>query len=320
MKKPMKEKYFGCLLGLGVGDALGAAVEFISLEEIKKKYGASGIEDFDSWGGFEAGSYTDDTQMTLATTRGLIKSAKKQKKKGRWKPEFMVYKEYLKWLETQDDPSQVRAPGKTCLSALNSGKMGTMEKPFNNSKGCGGVMRVAPVGLAYEGANAFYIGAKTAAVTHGHASGYLSAGFLAELISYMKEDRDLREPIKKARQTLFLYEGHKETLEKMDEALELAQSRESVEKSVEKIGKGFTGEEALAVSVFCSLKFESDFTSGIKAAVNHSGDSDSTGAITGAILGAKLGKEAIPIHWIEQLENAKEIKNLAEKMYQVFSE
>lgn len=315
----MKEKYIGCLLGLGVGDALGAAVEFLSLEQIKDKYGASGIEDFDSWKGFEAGSYTDDTQMTMATARGLIKSAKKRNKKGMWKPSLLVYKEYLKWLEAQEDPSQVRAPGKTCLSSLRSGKMGIIENPINNSKGCGGVMRVAPVGLAYDRLNAFYIGAKTAAITHGNASGFLPAGFLAELISYIIKDRDLRESIKAARDTLFLYEGHEETLKKLDEAWDRAQNHESVEEAITKIGKGFTGEEALAVAVYCTLKFEDDFSAGIQAAVNHSGDSDSTGAITGAILGAKLGVTAIPKHWIERLENTQEIQGLGEEMFQIFS-
>lgn len=315
----MKEKFTGCLLGVGVGDALGAAVEFLPLVQIKEKYGDSGIEDFDSWGGFEAGSYTDDTQMTLATAQGLIKSAKKENKKGMWKPALFVYKEYLKWLKTQEDLSKVRRPGNTCLTSLRSGKMGTMEEPLNDSKGCGGVMRAAPVGLAYEGANAFYIGAKTGALTHGHASGYLSAGFLAELISYLKRNQDLEESIKNARKTLLLYKGCEETLDKVDEALSLAQSRDPVDQAVNKIGEGWVGEEALAVSVYCSLKFENDFSAGVKAAVNHSGDSDSTGAITGAVLGTKLGVKAIPEHWIEQLENTEEIQELAEKMFQVFS-
>lgn len=63
----MLNKYKGCLLGLAVGDALGAAVEFMSYAEIKRKYVEDGIQDFDGWGGFEAGSYTDYTQMALAT-------------------------------------------------------------------------------------------------------------------------------------------------------------------------------------------------------------------------------------------------------------
>ena len=80
----MKDKYTGCLLGLAVGDALGAAVEFMSLEQIKDTYGDSGIQDFDKWGDFDAGSYTDDTQMAIASALGLILSAKKINKKELW--------------------------------------------------------------------------------------------------------------------------------------------------------------------------------------------------------------------------------------------
>ncbi|MBD3414884.1 MAG: hypothetical protein GF421_10695 [Candidatus Aminicenantes bacterium] len=316
----MKDKYTGCLLGLGVGDALGAAVEFLSLERIKDTYGDSGIEDFDQWDGFEAGSYTDDTQMAVATARGLIRFAEKRDRKDVREPALLIYREYLKWLETQDDPPQVRRPGKTCLSALRSGKKGTLKKPINDSKGCGGVMRVAPVGLAFSGANAFYIGAKTAALTHGNASGYLSAGFLAELIGYLIESRNLRESIKRVRKTLFLYTGHEETLEKVDLALRLAEDRESIEEGIKTLGEGWLGEEALAVSLFCSLMYEDDFSGGIKAAVNHSGDSDSTGAVTGAVLGAKLGVMAIPENWLEKLENREMIRKLSQEIYQVFSE
>jgi ADP-ribosylglycohydrolase len=58
----------------------------------------------------------------------------------------------------------------------------------------------------------------------------------------------------------------------------------------------------------------------VTASVNHSGDSDSTGAITGAVLGTLLGKGAIPEGWIEKLENSQKIEALAEVMYRIFKE
>jgi len=316
--KNMKNKDTGCLLGLAAGDALGAAVEFMSLEQIKDTYGASGIQDFDRWGDFGAGSYTDDTQMAIATACGLIQSAKKVNKKELWAPVPYVYKEYIKWLKSQEDPSQMRRPGYTCLTALRSGNMGTLNKPINDSKGCGGVMRVAPVGLACDVDYAFNIGVQTAAITHGHPSGYLPSGFLAELIGYMAKDQDLQESIKKARQTLSFYGRHEETMEKVDEALQLAEKKEPIENGIEKLGQGWVGEEALAVSLFCSLIYEDDFSRAVKAAVNHSGDSDSTGAITGAIMGAKLGADAVPKNWVERLENAAYLQGLGEEMFSLF--
>ena len=55
-----------------------------------------------------------------------------------------------------------------------------------------------------------------------------------------------------------------------------------------------------------------DFAHGVRLAANHSGDSDSTGAITGSILGALWGEAAIPAHWLEQLELRKELEALAD--------
>ena len=74
-------------------------------------------------------------------------------------------------------------PGNTCLSALRGEEMGELQRPLNNSKGCGGVMRVAPVGLvADDDEQAFNLGCGAAAITHGHPSGYYSAGCFAAII------------------------------------------------------------------------------------------------------------------------------------------
>jgi ADP-ribosylglycohydrolase len=65
--KREKDQYLGCLMGLAVGDTLGAPVEFLFLSKIKRGYGENGISDFSGLGGFAPGSYTDDTQLSLAT-------------------------------------------------------------------------------------------------------------------------------------------------------------------------------------------------------------------------------------------------------------
>ena len=93
--------------------------------------------------------YTDDTQMSLATAWGCIEYGTNRKEEDPFDPALFVYHEYLRWLETQDDLSQRRAPGNTCLSALKSGRMGTVAQRINNSKGCGGAMRTAPQALHF---------------------------------------------------------------------------------------------------------------------------------------------------------------------------
>lgn len=316
--KLLISKYRGCLLGLTIGDALGAPAEFLRLQEIKKRYGKDGITDFHEWRGFIPGSYTDDTQMSLATAVGCIRAYQRWRNRGKCHPASVVHRRYLDWLKSQDDPKQRRGPGRTCLSALQSGKMGTIEEKINNSKGCGGVMRTAPVGLAFPPDRAFQEGAEYAAITHGHPSGYLTAGFLSGMISYIIEGKTLAEAIDLCIGQLIKYAGHSETLEKIELAQKLSVSQKSIEESIQIIGEGWVGEEALAISVYCSLKFSDNFERGTLAAVNHSGDSDSTGSITGAILGTLLGVELIPGKWVLDVEDSDKIKKISNDMFRIF--
>ena len=171
--KRNKNHFRGCLLGGAIGDALGQPVEFLTVEEIKKRYGDAGITDLQIGSSGKA-EITDDTQMTIFTAEGLLRAHTRGNEKGICHLPTMVYHSYLRWLHTQGYPKrddlgfiyngwllkieelhQRRGPGRTCLSALSSGKMGTIEEPINDSKGCGGVMRSAPVGLVCPRENAF---------------------------------------------------------------------------------------------------------------------------------------------------------------------
>src|SRR5439155_11342308 len=86
------------------------------------------------------------------------------------------------WLITQEFLHCRRAPGHTCLSALQARyRLATPENPINDSKGCGGVMRVAPIGLVSD--KAFDLACDAAALTHGHPAGWLAAGAFADIIA-----------------------------------------------------------------------------------------------------------------------------------------
>jgi len=316
--KLLIRKYQGCLLGLAIGDALGAPVEFLSLEEIKKRYGRDGITDFHEWRGFKPGSYTDDTQMSLATAVGCIRTYQEWRERGIRDSVSIVYQRYLEWLESQNDPKERRGPGRTCLRALQSGKMGTIKEKINDSKGCGGVMRTAPAGLAFLSDRAFQEGAEFAAITHGHPSGYLTAGFLSGMISYIIEGKTLAEAIDLCIGQLIRYEGYSETLEKIELAQKLFINQTPPEEAIHTIGEGWIGEEALAISLYCSLKFSDNFKRGTLAAVNHSGDSDSTGSMTGAILGTLLGVESIPRPWVQKVEESGRITKIANDLFSLF--
>lgn len=307
----------GCLFGLAIGDALGAAVEFDSLSAIKLKFGADGITDLHRWGGFPAGFYTDDTQMTLSTVEGMLAAHRRGQETGVFDWTGMVHRAYLRWLETQNDPHQRRAPGNTCLSALRSGKIGTPEEPINHSKGCGGVMRTAPVGLVFPPTDAFDHGVAFAAITHGHPSGYLSAGYMAELIAHLVAGRPLAEAVTRTTAHLITYPEHEETLAQVEQAQQSNLEGRPVEAAIRGLGEGWVGEEALGIALFCALRFADDYRAGVTAAANHDGDTDSTASMAGAILGTLLGIDAIPHDWIEAVENRQGLDAAATALYEI---
>jgi len=101
--KRNKDHFRGCLLGGAIGDALGWPVEFLSMTEIKKKYGEEGITDLVAGIDGKA-EITDDTQMTLFTAEGLLRAESRRREKGISRPPFVVYNAYLRWLHTQGYP------------------------------------------------------------------------------------------------------------------------------------------------------------------------------------------------------------------------
>lgn len=79
-----------------------------------------------------------------------------------------------------------RAPGNTCISAIKYEELGTVGNPVNDSKGCSGIMRVAPLTLHYRNLERKALdmeGAEIAALTHGHSLGYMSAAVFTEKVT-----------------------------------------------------------------------------------------------------------------------------------------
>jgi len=342
--------FLGCLLGGALGDALGWPIEFTPLDGIRKKYGPQGITGPkpNAKGIVEV---TDDTQMSLFTAEGILLAYQRFRDRGTG-PLFDVitWEAYQRWLQTQSrqrprNPEKVmapgwllrepalyarRAPGEACTSALEAGIQGTMHRPVNDSKGCGTVMRIAPSGLFVcspsacrslgkraVNQEAFRLGCELSALTHGHPSGYLAGGFLALLIGRLIMGDSLEEAITTAREELIKHQGHEEVAEAIDRAFKVyAETRDNPSaQAVEQIGEGWVAEEALAIAIYCCLCHPDSFEKAVLLAVNHSGDSDSTGAITGNIMGALLGIDGIPDAWLENLELADTIRDMARRLF-----
>jgi ADP-ribosylglycohydrolase len=172
----------GMMLGLAVGDALGHPTEFISsLAQIKARYGD--VSRFHPAGSHPAGTFTDDTQMSIAVARALIRQ-------GRACDLDLLMTtmagEFVAWA---GHPTNNRAPGGTCLAGCRHLKEGRpwREAGVKNSKGCGAAMRAAPVGLFYfdDDDLLLEVAAAQSVLTHSHPTAIASSVAVAAATAYL---------------------------------------------------------------------------------------------------------------------------------------
>ena len=321
-------KIRGSLIGGAIGDALGYQIEF--KRNIKEKE----ITNFNDG----LGIVSDDTQMTLFTANALLFRDTRGAMRGiTLSPTDAIYEAYLDWLDTQRHTNNhksiswiknikelrvPRAPGNTCISALASGTKGTIEKPINNSKGCGGVMRVAPVGLYVRGPeNAGRFGAEASALTHGHPLGVIPAYVFSTLIWHLSNtEASIEDALKMSitqfeeKFNIFNKPDTDYFLELTDKAVELSKENISDIDAISELGEGWVAEEAFAIAIYSCLKYPNSFKDAVVCAVNHDGDSDSTGAIAGNIIGAYLGYDSIPDEYRDNVELKDIILELADDL------
>lgn len=318
----LQDRIRGSLIGGAIGDALGYPVEFIySFGEIQKQYGERGITRLDTrqhWldetEQVDKAVVSDDTQMTLFTANGLL-NAKKQG----ISLKYGICRAYIEWYLTQigkkspkhkdcwisDMPelNHRRAPGNTCMSSLDDIYRG--KDPMNNSKGCGGVMRVAPIPLyaavqdRLKIEEADLLAGEAAEITHQHPLGYISAAMMSHVIYRLALDTEptreglkhyIMEGVATIRKQYQTYHNDVERMAELAErAIFLLDSGKTDLENIGHLGEGWTGEEALAIALYCTLKHFDSFENAMIAAVNHGGDSDSTGAVTGTYLALPSG-------------------------------
>ena len=352
MKTTIKDKIRGSLVGGAVGDALGYPVEFIlEYEKIQARYGADGIREFDTshWWikspatvSQDKAWISDDTQMTLYTACGILGGSKSyqgilQNIKDAY-IEWMLIYQYHKynvrgfhqcWITDLPQMRERRAPGHTCLGSLDTIYKGY--EVYNDSRGCGGVMRIAPIplyALCHGNLNieeSDRLAAETAYITHHHPLACIPAAFMAHIIYRLAEDEfptpeKFKGYIIEALDALDRYypkenEYRTDFRNRIEYAIFLAETDGNDVICIEQIGQGWIGDEAVAIATYCTYKYFNDFDKALIAAVNHKGDSDSVGAVTGNILGAAVGYDAIPQHFKDKLELHDVILHIADDLW-----
>ena len=342
----LQDRIRGSFIGGAAGDALGYPVEFLKdFKKIRDVYGEKGITKLTPPWSVDGEKYdkaliSDDTQMTLFTANGIL-NAKRQ----RIGMKYGICLAYIEWYLTQigkwnnrykdcwiarvPEMNHRRGPGHTCMSSLYAIYKG--HDPINDSKGDGGVMRVAPIPLYAVVDNrmsitdAACLAGEAAEITHQHPLGFIPAALVAHIIYRLALDEaPNRETFEK-----YIHEGMA-AMEKLypqypsdvkymgelcDKAITLASNTRPDLENIESIGGGWTGEEALAIALYCVTRHFDNFEQALIAAVNHAGDSDSTGAITGNIHGAAIGYDAIPQKFKDDLELHDVILHMADDIY-----
>ena len=235
---------------------------------------------------------SDDTPMTLFTLEGQVRAARDgvplidairqsyldryRTQNGRWNARdrsqaSRLVRHAVLW--------QRQAPGNTCLSALGAGGRGSLDVPINDSKGCGGVMRTAPIGFLgdeLDDATCYVQGAAAAALTHGHADGYAPSGVMALAVRKLLDGASWMEAIVAGLPALQVHReatGTRQLLHEVGVALKSDDSRHMSAS----FGLGWVGDEALAV--------------GLHAA-----------ATAGQLYGAKHGLAALPAKAVYRLD------------------
>jgi ADP-ribosylglycohydrolase len=294
------------LFGLALGDALGYPTEFMSLRAIHEHYGDAGIQVLP-----ESALFTDDTQMTIALTEGLLDAGLDAPLDDQMNA---IGKRFVAWSES---PENNRAPGNTCMRGVRHFKRGMAwhESGIADSKGCGSAMRVATIGYLYQHDDHKLreVALSSGIITHGHPAaraGSVAAAYLVKLAldgvhhnQWMAKVVEFTMGMSDEFHQAILRVGH--VLAWVDE-----------EAALNHIGQGWVGDEAVALALYCVLKYPDSYLACIRRGANSNGDSDSIASIAGGISAAYLGLDVIPEDWREQCEKSAYLKDLAHRMTQ----
>ncbi|WP_055490413.1 ADP-ribosylglycohydrolase family protein [Streptomyces sp. TP-A0356] len=329
-QQDFRSRVRGTLLGAAVGDALGAPLDGLTLEEIREAHGHEGLRDL-AFGHGRRGAITHLTQLTLFSVDGLVR-AQVRRDTGAWHPPTDLHRAYLRWAATQRDwgPDERRkddgwlareewlyarrSPARACLLGFGDDIMGTLDAPKNpGERGPEAAARSAPFGLlvGWDPQLVLQLAIECAAQSHGHPTAYLSAGAYAVIVHALARGESLDGAVQRALALLAPRPGQQPVADALQHALGAMRQGMPTPERIEELAGAGTAEGVLAVAVYCALVGE-DVRHGLCLAVNHGGPSGTAGALAGGLLGALYGETALPPAWLAELEGRSTLLVLAD--------
>ena len=270
--KTLLDRALGAYLGLAIGDALGATVEFMTAREIAAKYGEHTKIIGGGWLKLKPGQVTDDTAMALALGRALLRGQGFDLK--------AVCEEFLAWFQTR--PIDI---GNTCRRGISRYlHEGTMTKGFaDGDAGNGACMRTLPVALASLGAPEDFARwtIEQCHVTHNHPlsdDATLAIGAMVQALLQgggVKAVRALSNALIDKHHNFRFVPFHSTSSPYIVDTIQTV--------------------------LHCYFRTD-NFRSCLVEVVNHGGDADTTGAIAGMLAGATYGYANIPEEWLKKLD------------------
>jgi len=309
MRGGMDQQFAGAMVGLAVGDAIGRPTEFLhSMDAIRSRFGPDGVTDLVA-DHRPAGTYTDDTQMTLCVARSLIRA-------GHEPLDTLMSamaKEFVEWSQSAEND---RAPGTTCMAGcrnLSSG-IGWRVAGIVGSKGCGSAMRAAPIGLFFhdDERKLIEVARASSLPTHRHPTALASAAAAALLTAWAIRREAPAEYPKRLAGAMQQMDGGEQVAGLVEKVPDLLRRRPEEVLCSGVLGEAWVGDEAVACALYCFCRSPEDYRATVLTGANTVGDSDSIACIAGAISGAYNGLDAIPEKWRQQIEKSDELHRIAE--------
>jgi len=290
--KELEDRFIGCFTGGAGGDALGLPMESLSRSDKKRRYGDV-VKDYIKMREYGLGTYSDDTQLTLAVAEALIRANGFSIKE--------TARAFKEWI-----PRRI-SEGRTTLEAIVS-----LEKDGSNwkstgksSDGCGAAMRASPIGLFYHNdINALLkYAAIQSFITHKHSLAIDGSKAIAYSVAYALQHCKNFDP-KHYLSSLYKVLGEDSELRER-----VKYFYNNLNKNVTDVAQKGIGTtcviDTVDTAIFCVAKSPYDFEKTIVTAINIGGDVDSIAGMAGSISGAINGINGIPRRWVEGLENGK---------------